>query len=351
MVESASHKGLAPAPQKSLRSPAEDLLLEQDRLQEIRGRYPYCLDVMVSGVGSSRAFGIVRNPFSEGGKKSLLDTERERMVPLSVDHIPFRTMEYRRITSAGGVLDSGKGNMIDGNPFYNVSRSFGHWSMKNDLRLSPVEQKLIPLPSSMSWEMLPGDILVMSNQALYETRGEELSSMDELAKLAGREIDRGRSPEQVAASLCDFAIRFGADHALQVMVAVATEAPEEALAQQDGLQQLHFEEWVEPGPLYSEVFRRVPAYRASVQHDCDRLGVSLAKLLQLRWERVREILPLRHQLSLMPYYGKECGELQQAMDEEAHLFDHEVLKNRDAAPEHVDALFHRIAQQLGRDTK
>ncbi|RNF17911.1 putative protein phosphatase 2C [Trypanosoma conorhini] len=280
---------------------------------------PFCLDVLVSNVGDSRAFGIARHvPLS--GVRGPWDATREPVIPLSSDHKPLRTQELRRILSAGGVVRSDVGDIIDGNPFYNVSRSFGHWSMKSDPRRPPSEQKIIALPECSSWEMMPGDVLVLCNHATFETRCMEESSMDEIAKLVGREIDRGAAPEEAAAALCNYAVRFGAGHSLQVMIAVATavtsaHAPCEAPRQ----------EWVVPGPIYAEPCRRSPEYRKALLVDCERCGVSLAELLELRWRQVRNLLPSRHALPLMAYYGKECSVLQQMMDEEALLFTHGSL--------------------------
>ncbi|KAF5223088.1 hypothetical protein ECC02_003915 [Trypanosoma cruzi] len=309
---------------------------------------PFCLDVLVSNVGDSRAFGIARNTLTSEAR-SILDATREHVVPLSSDHKPLRTLELRRILSAGGVVRSDVGDIIDGNPFYNVSRSFGHWSMKCDSQRPPSEQKMIALPACCSWEMIPGDVLVLSNHAIFETRCQEESSMDEIAKVVVREIDRGASPEEAAAALCNYAIRFGAEHSLQVMVAIATSA-DSAQAPCEAKKQ----EWIVPGPIYAEPCRRSPEYRNALQADCERCALSLAELLGLRWRQVRNLIPSRHFLPLMTYYGKECSVLQQIMDEEALLFSHEslppcgcsddVLMEYDEA--HMMRAFERIAKSL-----
>lgn len=334
---------LAPPPQKVLAAAEAEA---ERKLRSLLDQTPFCLDVAVGGVGNSRAFGVARNPLTEA-TRSLLDPTRERTVPLSTDHTPLRSSEYRRIITAGGTVDSAVGDIIDGNPYYNVSRSFGHWSMKRDGRRSPVEQKMIALPTVNTWRMLPGDALVLCNHAVFETRQQEDSTMDELAKVVGRGLSRGLPAEHIAASLCDFAIRFGAEHSLQVMVAVA---PEAAAAKE--LSEQHrqgqptpsastastgdaastgaaprFEEWVEPGPVYVGACHKYPDLRRRLQLDCERCGVPLATLLRLRYERVRALLPSRHALPLMPYYASECGALQQVMDEEAAFFDADVLRD------------------------
>ncbi|CCW67032.1 unnamed protein product [Phytomonas sp. Hart1] len=312
---------------------------------------PYCLDLMVSNVGNSRAFGILRSRLSKTSR-SFLDSSREHIVPLSIDHRPFQTEERRRITSAGGKVSTKDGCVIDDNPFFTVSRSFGHWSMKNNPNRSPVRQKIIPLPSSASWEMLPGDILVLSNHALYETRHEEDTDMDELAKLAGRAVDRGLPPEEVAATLCDFALRFGAEHSVQVMVMVATNlarGPEERLDEAaKGPFLPLFHEYIRPGPFYAEACRRIPEYCQALRRDCRRCGIKLPELLKLRWERVKDILHQRHALPLHIYYGKECGGLQQIMDEEADLFA-DLIKNESSLYE--DDIFLRLEKDLMAEDK
>ncbi|RNF08895.1 putative protein phosphatase 2C [Trypanosoma rangeli] len=192
--------------------------------------------------------------------------------------------------------------------------------MKCDSWKPPSEQKIIALPTCSSWEMLPGDVLILCNHAVFETRCQEESSMDEVAKVVGCELDHEAAPEEAAAALCNYTIRFGARHSLQVMIAVATAAnsthvPCEVLEQ----------EWVVPGPIYEEPCRRSREYREASLVDYERCGVSLAKLLELRWRQVRNLLPSRHAIPLMAYYGEECSVLHEMMDEEALLFAHESL--------------------------
>ncbi|KEG14993.1 protein phosphatase 2C [Trypanosoma grayi] len=319
-----SHRGAAPPPERwvETRTDVKRATAKQIAESATESSAPsprFCLDVLVSNVGDSRAFGIQRHPLSQG-ERSTLDPLRERIVPLSADHKPLRTQELRRILKAGGEVRSDVGNIIDGNPFYNISRSFGHWSMKCDSRRAPSEQKIIALPTCSSWEMLAGDVLVLCNHAVFETRLQEDTSVDELAKVVRRELDRGASPEEAAGTVCDYAIRFGAQHSLQVVVAVATDD-----GSTSSCSEAQREEWVTPGPIYAEPCRRLPEYRQALQADCERCGVTLAELLLLRWRRVRDVLHLRHALPLMPYYGKECSILQQSMDEEAELFGQESL--------------------------
>lgn len=341
---------LAPPPRKTLDSAEE---AEKKYINDLMDQSPFCLDVMVSGVGNARAFGIARNRLTTG-VKSVLDPERERVVPLSVDHTPLRTGEYRRIIQAGGSVDSAVGDLIDGNPYLNVSRSFGHFSMKRNPKRSPVEQKIIALPTSKAWRMLEGDVLVLCNHAIFETRHSDDSSMDELAKVVGRSLSRDAHPEAIAGTLCDFAIRFGSAHSLQVIVAVATK-PEETQQQtsssSDAAYATNFEEWVEPGPLYVEACRRVPSYRQSLQRDCERCGITLAALLRQRWHRVKHLLPERHALPLLPYYGRECSILQQAMEEEALFFSPVAAAIRDGArdkseDQQLEEIFRSLAWRL-----
>lgn len=363
---------LAPPPQKTLAS-AEAVAERQ--LRQLLAQTPYCLDVMVGSLGNSRAFGVARNPLTDG-MQSLLDPSRERTVPLSVDHTPLRTTEYRRITQAGGVVDSAVGDIIDGNPFMNVSRSFGHWSMKRNGRRSPVEQKMIALPTVKSWRMLDGDALVLCNHAIFETRHQEDSSMDELAKVVGRGLSFGLPAEAIAASLCDFAVRFGAEHSLQVMVAVATSPAKSAeshsakdtpplpattgdaaghyVSERAAPAALYpqFAEWIEPGPLYVGACLQYPELRDALAADCARCDVTLATLIRERWRRVRELLPLRHHLSLSPYYGRECGVLQQVMEEEANFFaDDALAKAIDPLDPQLEVVFERLAKRLKTGAK
>ncbi|CAG9583641.1 conserved hypothetical protein [Leishmania major strain Friedlin] len=338
---------LAPSPQRILAC-AE--AADEREVRELLAHTPFCLDVAVGCVGNSRAFGVARNALT-GGMQSRLDASRERTVPLSIDHNPLRTSEYRRVVQAGGIVDSTVGDMIDGNPYYNVARSFGHWSMKKDGRRSPVEQKMIALPTVKTWRMLAGDALVLCNHAVFETRHQDDSSMDELAKVVGRGLSLNLPPEAIAASLCDFAVRFGAEHSLQVMVAVAGSAagtsPCASSGDDSGKTVPEFAEWVDPGPLYLGACQRFPELRRRLQQDCARCEMTLASLIRRRWERVRHLLPTRHSLSLLPYYGKECGALQQIMEEEAIFFEHEILRDvTDVNDPRLDVVFQKLAKRL-----
>lgn len=344
---------LAPPPQKTLVSAEE---AEERHIEQLMAQSPFCLDVAVGGVGNSRAFGVARNTLTEG-MRSLLDPSRERTVPLSVDHNPLRTTEYRRIIQAGGKVDSAVGDIIDGNPFMNVSRSFGHWSMKRNPRRSPVEQKVIAVPTVKTWRMLEGDALVLCNHAVFETRHQEDTSMDELAKLVGRGLSAGLPVEAIAASLCDFAVRFGSEHSLQVMVAVSTKPTAEGAAVPENTspastESPHFAEWVEPGPLYVGACLQFPELRRALEVDCARCDLTLPTLIRERWRRVRDVLPLRHSLSLLPYFGKECGALQQVMEEEANFFAEDALRDAtNTADPQLDAVFQKLAKRLKAGVK
>lgn len=345
--EEAASGGMAPPPRKTLDDHRGILEAEIAGLRKVQSDHPFCLDVVVGNIGDARAFGVARNAHTEGSR-SLLDPTRERVVPLSIDHRPFRQEEFYRVVQAGGKVESVAGEVIDRNPFYNVSRSFGHWPMKSNAQRSPLQQKLSALPHTATWRMLAGDVLVLANHAVFQTRQDDDSSIDEVAKVVGRQLNRGATPETIAAAVCDFAIRFGAPHTLQVMVAVATEptGPIDDVAS--------FDEWVEPGPLYVEACRNLPPFRDAFVRDCARCNVSVPEMVGRRFDRVRLLLPLRDALSLMPYYGRECGALQQVMDEEANFFDQDALRDADSPPgspaaEHTGEMresFQRLAKSL-----
>eukprot|EP00796_Vickermania_ingenoplastis_P005023 gene5023-3618_t len=291
---------------------------------------PSYVDVCVSCVGSSRAFGLARNaasPQKKERRQSISRMTSESIVPLSMDHHPLREEEYRRIIAAGGTIHE-QGNTIDGNPFYSVSRSFGHFAMKNNPRRSPSEQKIISIPTTNHWRMLKGDVLVLCNHAVFESRHHQDTAVDEIAQLVASEVNQQKEPETVAAAVCDFAMRYGALHSLQVTVAVATDPTTDmqagysnaVAAGTHGTDPI-FSEWVEPGPIHVELCRQHRPFLDALVRDCERCKISLEDLLYLRWLRIREVLPQRHKLPLSDLYGYQCGSLQQCMDEEAELFD------------------------------
>lgn len=321
----------------------------ESEAEKPNGTKKTALDICVSGVGTSRAFGLGRSAESSTlqGKPSVLHcSRRETVVPLSMDHHPLREEEYRRVIAAGGRVVSSEGNFIDGNPFYNVSRSFGHFRMKSNRQLSMSKQKLIATPTSMRWRMFPGDVLVLCNHAVFENRHTEDTSVNEVADLVGREVDRGLLPDEVAAAVCDFAVQFGSQHALQVTVAVAKDWRPDVM-ECGALCTPRFEESVRPGPIYAHMCQRHHTYAERLLRDCERCHISLPELLLRRWELIREVLPQRHALPLSTYYGKECGVVRQCMEEEAELFSHELLR-RDPplSRQETISVFSAIAKEL-----
>ncbi|EPY20027.1 hypothetical protein AGDE_14899 [Angomonas deanei] len=92
-------------------------------------------------------------------------------------------------------------------------------------------------------------------------------------------------------------------------------------------------EWIDAGPIYFDACKHHEPYRAALLKDCERCGVSLAELLQLRCERVAPLLPMRHSLSLLPYYSSEAGLLQRTMESEFDFFHHEVLQKDPLSPQ------------------
>lgn len=327
------------------------------------------LDVCVSGVGNSRAFGLKKSrgqKFSEATTPNTVISPlaydlRNVLIPLSMDHLPAREEELRRIVLAGGAVENEElivGNerctSIQKSSFNSsprrlpISRSFGYFFAKKNEHCSPKQQVLIAVPTTSTWTMSEGDALILCNHAVFESRMKDNTTVDEVARLVAYELDQGRTAEDVAGAVCDYAIRFGAEKALQVTVAVATtdnadrcNAPFPVTPQ--------FTEWVSPGSLYVEVCRHDVSYAEALLRDCKRCDISLPELLWKRWEKIHQVLPSRHSLPLASMYGKECGALQQRMDEEALLFSHPVLEKIGTSKcekEILMPIFTSLAKQL-----
>lgn len=320
------------------------------------------LDVCVSGIGDSRAFGIKNggweNAFptaTPGVLYSHLYDARRHLIPLSMDHLPAREEELRRIVFAGGAVENGKlilrngknGDSQDSPSLrFSLSRSFGYFSCKNNDQRSPMQQIITAVPTTNTWTMGDGDALVLCNHAVFESRMED-TTVDEVAKLVACELKKGHSPEQIAGMVCDYAIRFGATKGLQVTVAVATTDLAECNVSLSSVPE--YTESVSPGQLYVEVCRHDEGYARALLRDCTRCGISLSELMWRRWDRVRHMLSLRHSLPLASWYGKECGALQQCMEEEARLFSHPVLDEigtSEYKKEAVMPIFRSLAKNL-----
>jgi serine/threonine protein phosphatase PrpC len=275
-----------------------------------------CVRVLAANVGDSRCFAIAVNP-STAARRSVLDPKRHRLIPLSNDHSLHRGVDLCRLQAAGctrNELDQG----IDGNPLLNVSRSFGHWSKKNNPRLSPAQQKLIVTPSTAVWEMAEGDVVVVTNRAIFDTRGDSMSTVDSIADVVMDSLGRGSTCAEAAGALCDFAIRFGAAHHLQAAVVQVRSLTGDL----DLRDTLPVSRSIAAGPLYYGAVKQSHQLYSALTNDCTRLGISLADLLEKRWSRVRgahrqERRSIEH---LVDTYGKEASQLLQMIDEEVAFF-------------------------------
>lgn len=364
--------GLVPAPLVAESDREGQMCAMKKNPAEAHSPFSLALEVCVSGIGNSRAFGIKKaereNSFHPTTPKSMLSyfsyDAHKQLIPLSMDHLPTREEELRRIIFAGGVVENGK-LIFEKSPSENskeprscssltlsLSRSFGYFSWKNSYQCSPLQQKIIALPTTNIWTMTHGDALVLCNHAVFESRMEENTTVDEVSKLVAYALNRSHSPEEVAGMVCDYAIRFGASKALQVTIAVSTtNFPDAGDETYSSVPQ--YTEWVSPGPLYVEVCRHDVGYAKALLRDCQRCNISLPELLWERWNRVRHILSMCHSLPLASLYGKECGALQQSMEEEALLFSHPVLEKiglSDCKKEVVMPTFVSLARSLLPDT-
>lgn len=235
-------------------------------------KHHQALEMCVSSLGSSRAFGLARS-----------GAERDRLVPLTMDHLPLREEEFRRITRAGGVVKSG---LIDNNPYFSISRSFGHFSMKSDPFLSPSNQKMTATPTSKTWVMKPQDVLVMCNHSVFENSSAEDTPLEPFLSMVEEELGQGLPPHAVASSICDLAIHFGATHALQATVIVAQDPDDTTTLIRSG-DTGSYSSWVEAAPVGMQSLEGDIESRDALLRDCARLEMELADLLLLRWGSVR----------------------------------------------------------------
>ncbi|PHJ22055.1 protein phosphatase 2c domain-containing protein [Cystoisospora suis] len=106
-----------------------------------------------------------------GDSRALLLYPDGTYVPLSKDHKPSDEEERRRIEAAGGsVVKKASGvARIDGR--LAVSRAFGDFSMKQEDSLPPEAQRVVAVPDVVEVVALPGDILLLACDGLFEAKG------------------------------------------------------------------------------------------------------------------------------------------------------------------------------------
>lgn len=276
------------------------------------------VDLTTANVGNCRAFGIALDP-STPALSSPFDDKKLRLVPLAVDHSPHRQNEFARVTRAGGRLCTENNFCIDGNPYMNVTRSFGHWSMKCNEALSPSEQKMISTPSAFARELRGGDVIVLANASVFDTRGADYSTVESIAEVVERTLKQGADTQAAASAAIDFSMRFGGTQCSQVVVAQISKDLKKALHSGESL--IHRAESVDPGPVHPGACHAVPGYYAALVADARRCGMELSDLLLLRYLKMKDLFASEPAHPLSSAFPKDFGHLMQLFEEEKAFFE------------------------------
>ena len=274
------------------------------------------IDVMVSNIGSCRGFGIPLNETSLSKcTRSALNPTRHPVVPLSMDHIPSRVSEFQRIIAAGGKVD---GDVLDGR--LTTSRGFGMRQYKSNNALPQLKQQVVAEPTTTSWIMRPGDMMILSNRGAFLTRSDEDLNVDDLGYVAMRGKRNRRSPAQIACDIADEAIVYGSPAGLQVLVVEALAPPMNLEAAQ--ICAVKRDTSVLPGRLHIGALRAVPEYVKAFRADCARCGLDVPQFLDLRHQMLQEV-DARVLLggALSDGFGHEAGCLRRAIEEEMAFFE------------------------------
>jgi serine/threonine protein phosphatase PrpC len=88
---------------------------------------------------------------------------------ITKDHKTSDPEEKKRIIDAGGTVLFGR---VDG--ILAVSRAFGDWYFKNDRKLLLNQQKVISLPDFHQETIIPGELLLLASDGVYENTTAEI---------------------------------------------------------------------------------------------------------------------------------------------------------------------------------
>jgi hypothetical protein len=292
--------------------------------------------VMVSNVGACRGFGVPLNLESLAKfKRSVLSPQRLPVVPLTMDHHPSRNLEFRRILDAGGRVENDI--LVTGGSKLAVSRGFGFRPFKSNASLPQVKQQIIAEPTTSSWRMLPGDMLVLANRGAFLTRSFEELTYEDVGHTVVRSSNRKRSPAQIACDIADEAVVYGSPAGVQVLVVEAVDPGPGA--PQSSLHSAVRETTMLPGRMHVAALQSSEDYRQALLADCARCGVKLTDLIDMR-SRMLEDLDCSVLLgsSLTDCFGLEAGTLRRAVEEEMQWME-PLFAARDAGPQ-------AVAQQL-----
>lgn len=281
-----------------------------------------CVDVCVANLGDSRAFGICISPNTKGAA-SAFDPTRSRIAGLSKDHTLRREDDFSRISVAGSkVVPTPHGECIDGIPNMNVARAFGHWHMKCDPNRAPSLQKLVADASSTVHRFYAGDVIVLTNLAVYHTRSGELATVDDVASVALTALNAGASPDEAAAALCDNAVTYGARHTLQAMVVTVPSTIDGAFSLETHAITPRVTHCVDPGPIHPTLACASSKFCDALYVDAQRCGLSMSEFLELRWRVLEPLYKNRPQLDgLMAAYKKDCNGLTHLLRDELQFFE------------------------------
>lgn len=143
--------------------------------------------VLIGNVGDSRA--IIMKPDGT-------------VISLTEDHKPENPQERKRIMAAGGKVQS---NRVDGQ--LAMSRAIGDFSYKRNPKLSPIEQKVIPVPDVRIETMETGDRLVLYCDGIVEQMNNEDAAA--FVRSCFAEAGATADPASVAAKLLEYSVERG----------------------------------------------------------------------------------------------------------------------------------------------
>lgn len=144
-----------------------------------------------------------------GDSRAILVKANGEHQPLTEDHKPENSIEFKRIVNAGGTV---QGNRVDGQ--LALSRAIGDYNYKDNPNLPASEQKVIPIPDVTVCVAEEGDTLLVCCDGLFE----QLTNQ-EVANFAYEDLKKTNFSDQASSMtrLIDYSLEKGSKDNMTAM--------------------------------------------------------------------------------------------------------------------------------------
>eukprot|EP00667_Euglena_gracilis_P006134 EG_transcript_6189 len=220
----------------------------------VKGENVVTYDIQVGNVGDSRVV------CGRDGKA----------IPMTTDHKPTLPEERARIVACGGDVVNAR---VDGN--LAVSRAFGDSQYKGGPG-GPRKQKVIALPEVTHITCTSEDFMVLCCDGVFEGN----FSNEQVIEFVTQQLQETKDLGLIAAAVCDAALERGSKDNITCMVVLF----------KDGVDNAEPHKQFIPGPFSAP---HNAGFCTAYSAMGEKLGLSLGKQLQLRYEHLQTLLKQR----------------------------------------------------------